>query len=93
MDRVTGLIRVDSGYKFSESFLLNANMTLSSNKNKEIISLVDGSLFNHGKTNIIIFPSIISQVQLYLTQLKKQVFLSKYVGSQYMGNTDAINSA
>ena len=84
----------DSGYKFSESFLLNANMTLSSNKNKEIISLVDGALFNHGKTNISFSPSIIGSSSIIFNPSDKISFsfLSKYVGSQYMGNTDAINS-
>ena len=33
-------------------------MTLSSNKNKEIISLVDGALFNYGKTNISFSPNL-----------------------------------
>ena len=85
---------LDSGYKFSESFLFNANMTLSSNKNKEIISLVDGALFNHGKTNISFSPSIIGSSSIIYNPSEKTSisFLSKYVGSQYMGNTDAINS-
>ena len=61
---------LDSGYKFS-SFLLNANMTLSSNKNKEIISLVDGALFNHGKTNISFSPSIIGSSSIVFNPTEK----------------------
>ena len=87
-------LELDGGYKFSESFLLNANMTLSSNKNKEIISMVDGALFNYGKTNISFSPIIISSSSFVFNPSEKTslTFLSKFVGSQYMGNTDAINS-
>ena len=62
--------------------------------NKEIISLVDGALFNHGKTNISFSPSIIGSSSIVFNPTDKTSisFLSKYVGSQYMGNTDAINS-
>ena len=87
-------LELDGGYKFSESILLNTNMTLSSNKNKEIISLVDGALFNYGKTNISFSPNLIGSNTITFKPSEKTSFsfLSKYVGTQYMGNTDAINS-
>ena len=69
-------------------------MTISSNKNKQILSPVDGKIFDFGKTNISFSPEFMtSNIIVYNPKDNFNIsLLSKYVGSQYMGNTDAINS-
>ena len=80
--------------KFSDVLTFNSNISISSNKNKQILSPVDGKIFDFGKTNISFSPDFTSSnVMDYSPKENLNLrFLSKYVGSQYMGNTDAINS-
>ena len=87
-------IELEAGLKLSEDFLINSNLTLSSNKNKQILSNFDGEIFNFGKTNISFSPDIIASNSIIFSPNDKLMisFLSKYVGKQYMGNTDAVNS-
>ena len=56
--------------------------------------MVDGVLYNYGKTNISFSPSFVgSSVIIYQPSEKLNLsLLSKYVGKQYMGNTDQPNS-
>ena len=87
-------IELEAGLKLSEDFLINSNLTLSSNKNKQILSNFDGEIFNFGKTNISFSPEIIVSNSIVFSPNDNLMinFLSKYVGKQYMGNTDAVNS-
>lgn len=87
-------IELEAGLKLSEDFLINSNLTLSSNKNKQILSNFDGEIFNFGKTNISFSPDIIVSNSIVFSPNDNLMisFLSKYVGKQYMGNTDAVNS-
>ena len=87
-------IELGADLKLSEDFLINSNLTLSSNKNKQILSNFDGEIFNFGKTNISFSPDIIASNSIVFSPNDKLMisFLSKYVGKQYMGNTDAVNS-
>ncbi|KRO86728.1 MAG: TonB-dependent receptor, partial [Cryomorphaceae bacterium BACL29 MAG-121220-bin8] len=45
-------IESDLNVKLSNFFTINSNMTLSSNKNKQILSPKNGKIFDFGKTNI-----------------------------------------
>jgi len=56
--------------------------------------MVDGLLYNYGKTNISFSPSFVgSNAIIYQPSEKISLsLLSKYVGKQYMGNTDQANS-
>ena len=45
-------LEIENSIKLSELFSVQTNITLSSNKNKNIFSMVDGVLYNYGKTNI-----------------------------------------
>jgi iron complex outermembrane receptor protein len=45
-------IEADLNVKLSDFFTTNPNMTISSNKNKQILSPKDGKIFDFGKTNI-----------------------------------------
>ena len=87
-------IELEAGLKLSEDFLINSNLTLSSNKNKQILSNFDGKIFDFGKTNISFSPDVIASNSIVFSPKDNLMisFLSKYVGKQYMGNTDAVNS-
>ncbi|MFD2822812.1 TonB-dependent receptor [Lacinutrix iliipiscaria] len=66
-------------------------ITLSSNKNKKTVVFQDGSLTDLGETNISFSPELIASNALVFEPLDHlQVsLLSKYVGEQFMGNTDS----
>ncbi len=87
-------IELENLIKISDLFSIQTNMTLSSNKNKNIFSMLDGKLFNYGETNISFSPSFIASNSIIYNPSDKMSFsfLSKYVGKQYMGNTDQPNS-
>ena len=56
--------------------------------------MVDGLLYNYGKTNISFSPSFIGSNSLSYKYSNNLTFslISKYVGKQFMGNTDQPNS-
>ncbi|MCF6347569.1 MAG: TonB-dependent receptor [Flavobacteriaceae bacterium] len=84
-------IEVDAAIQLSNKFSLRPNITLSSNKNIDFISSIDGVFVNLGNTNISFSPTIVAANQLQFnptTQLQISL-LSKYVGEQYLGNVDS----
>ena len=87
-------IEIDNFLKLSEKTSFQTNLTLSSNKNKEIISKVNGEIYNYGKTNISFSPNLIaSNIFSYMPNKYTTLsLLSKYVGDQYMSNNDSKNS-
>ena len=87
-------IEIDNFFKLSEKTSFQTNLTLSSNKNKEIISKVNGEIYNYGKTNISFSPDLIaSNIFSYMpNEYTTLSLLSKYVGDQYMSNNDSKNS-
>ena len=87
-------IEADLNVKLSNFFTINSNMTISSNKNKQILSPKDGKIFDFGKTNISFSPEFMTSNTLVFSPNDNfnLNFLSKHVGVQYMGNTDALNS-
>ncbi|WP_353777438.1 TonB-dependent receptor [Winogradskyella sp. 3972H.M.0a.05] len=103
LDDVGNPIRTNSGESYrlgleleaiipvTKTLTLQPNMTLSSNKNKETFASIDGVLRNLGKTNISFSPEFIAANAIVFQPVKDlQVsFLSKYVGEQFMGNTDS----
>ena len=46
-------IETEASVKLSEEFLINTNLTLSSNKNEQVLSKFDGKIFDFGKTNLV----------------------------------------
>ena len=84
-------LEIEGAIKVNPQFSVQPNFTLSSNKNKEIFASIDGSLVNLGKTNISFSPELVASnaVVFQLTENFQMSFLSKYVGEQYMGNTDS----
>ena len=87
-------IEAEAIIKLSEFFLMNTNVTLSSNKNKQTLSKFDGKIVDFGKTNISFSPDVIASNTIVFSPKDNLdiSFLSKYVGKQYMGNIDAVNS-
>jgi iron complex outermembrane receptor protein len=87
-------IEADAKIQVSEIFSIESNFTISSNKNKQILSPYNGIIFDFGKTNISFSPNFITSNVLVYSPLEnfKLSLLSKYVGMQYMGNTDAEKS-
>ncbi|PRP67874.1 TonB-dependent receptor [Nonlabens agnitus] len=70
---------------------LQPNLTLSSNKNVETIRSFDGGLQNLGSTDIAFSPNVIAANAIVFQPVRDfQVsLLSKYVGEQFMSNTEA----
>ncbi len=84
-------LEVEAAIQISNQFAIQPNFTVSSNKNKETFFQRDGVLENLGKTNISFSPEFIAANALVF-QPKSNIqlsFLSKYVGEQFMGNTDS----
>ena len=87
-------LEVEAVYAFSDKFRVQPNVTLSSNKNKQTFSQVDGVLKDFGTTNISFSPEIVASNMIVYSPLNNLSlnFLTKYVGEQYMGNTDTAAS-
>ncbi|MDY2585891.1 TonB-dependent receptor [Winogradskyella aquimaris] len=102
LDDVGNPIRTNSGesYRFgleleaivpvTTQLTLQPNMTLSTNKNKETLVSLNGELVNLGKTDISFSPELVAATAIVYQPMKnfQVALLSKYVGEQYMGNTD-----
>ncbi|GAK92596.1 thiamin-regulated outer membrane receptor Omr1 [Nonlabens ulvanivorans] len=73
---------------------IQPNLALSSNKNKETVRSFDGELQNLGSTDIAFSPEIVAANAIVFQPVKNfQIsLLSKFVGEQYMSNTEAQES-
>lgn len=84
-------LEIDAGLNLTHNILLYPNFTISSNKNQNSFSQIDGSLINLGKTNISFSPEFVASNAVVFqpnTDLQFSL-LSKFVGEQFMGNTDS----
>lgn len=84
-------LEVEAALRLTNKFSIQPNITLSTNKNKATFASINGELVNLGKTNISFSPEVIA-ANAIIFQAEKNLqftFLSKYVGEQFMGNTDA----
>ncbi len=84
-------LELDAAVQLSKQFAIQPNVTISSNKNKKTISQIDGNLVDFGKTNISFSPELVAANVLVFQPVNnlQLSFLSKYVGEQFMGNTDS----
>ena len=103
LDDVGNPIRTNSGKSYRLGLELEAiipviskltlqpNMTISTNKNNETIIPFDGELQNLGRTDISFSPSLVAANAIVFQPIKdfQLALLSKYVGEQYMSNTEA----
>lgn len=87
-------LEVESLITLTQKLLLNPNLTLSQNKNRDFNFQRNGELQNLGDTDIAFSPSLIFGNRFTYQPIKTtQVSLfSKYVGKQFMGNIDSENS-
>ncbi|MFO7720120.1 MAG: TonB-dependent receptor [Gillisia sp.] len=84
-------LEIDAEIILSKQWSLRPNLALSSNKNRDFVATIDGSLRELGTTNISFSPDVVaSNMLLYQPVSNLQLgFLTKYVGEQYMGNIDS----
>ncbi|WP_111682371.1 TonB-dependent receptor [Winogradskyella tangerina] len=102
LDDVGNPIRTNSGESYrlgieleavipvTPKLTLQPNMTFSSNKNMETIVSINGELQNLGKTDISFSPDIVAANAIVFQPVQnlQMALLSKYVGEQFMGNTE-----
>jgi len=84
-------LEIESFYTINNLFDLNTSLSFSSNKNKSYISNFNGQLVDFGNTNISFSPDFVASNALIYTidDNSSLSLLSKYVGKQYMSNTDS----
>ncbi|TYB78988.1 TonB-dependent receptor [Bizionia myxarmorum] len=87
-------LEVEAAVQIGEKWRLQPSLTWSSNKNKETIMEVDGSLVNFGQTSISFSPEWIASNALTFQPINnlQLTLLSKFVGEQFMSNTEAAAS-
>ena len=87
-------VEFESSFNISNKISWNPNLSFSENKNIDFYFKRDGVLNNIGNTNISFSPDIIaaSAVQYELSEKALISVLTKYVGEQYMSNTDTVAS-
>ncbi len=87
-------LEVDAEIRILDNFRILPNIAFSSNKNVDFVASIDGELKDLGNTNISFSPSVVAGNMLEYSPIKKLQlgFLSKFVGEQYMGNTDSKKS-
>lgn len=83
-------LEVDANVQFSKFFSTSTNVAVSSNKNQDFTTSLNGELVNLGDTNISFSPNLVigNALNFFPVERLQLSLLSKYVGEQYMGNTD-----
>ncbi|WP_405370435.1 TonB-dependent receptor [Nonlabens sp. Asnod2-A12] len=84
-------IELEAIVPVTKQLTLQPNVALSSNKNDETVRSFDGELQNLGSTDIAFSPSVVAANAIVYQPIKNfQVsLLSKFVGDQFMSNTEA----
>jgi len=84
-------LEIETTFNLSDKISIKANSAFSDNKNKNFVTSLNGELVNLGKTNISFSPEIVSSVNLSYPIKENMVvsILNKYVGEQYMSNTES----
>jgi len=84
-------LEIDASIQLNEQLTIRSNVAISTNKNRDFVTSIDGSLVNLGNTNISFSPNFVAgNILTYsLSDNFQASFLSKYVGEQYMGNIDS----
>lgn len=81
-------LEIDASLKLVENFFWRPNLAISSNKNIDFFTNVNGSLQELGNTTIALSPGIVaSNVFVYsLTDILQLSLMTKFVGKQYLNN-------
>ncbi|MEZ4852914.1 TonB-dependent receptor [Flavobacterium sp.] len=87
-------LEIESAIQFSQKIILQANVTLSQNKNIDFYFQRNGELQNLGNTNSAYSPNLVGATALNFLPIKdlQLTLLGKYVSKQYMGNINSENS-
>jgi len=83
-------LELDANIKFNNVFSTSTNVAVSRNKNENFNTSINGEVVDLGSTNLSFSPNLVIGNSLNFLPFRNfQVsLLSKYVGEQYMGNTD-----
>ncbi len=106
LDDVGNPIRTNSGKSYrlgleleaiipvTTKLTLQPNLTISTNKNSETIIPFDGELQNLGKTDISFSPDVVAANAIVFQPIEdlQMSLLSKFVGEQFMSNSEAESS-
>ena len=84
-------VEFESVYSLNKKFVFSGNLSLSKNKNIDYISNFDGQAINLGGTDISFSPELISSLSVSYTpkQNLNINLLYKYVGEQFLSNTES----
>lgn len=87
-------LEIDADVRISEQWTVRPNIAISQNKNLDFYINRDKVLRNLGNTNIAFSPNVIAgNALVYQPNANLQIgFLSKFVGEQYLSNTDTKSS-
>ncbi|WP_411767197.1 TonB-dependent receptor [Winogradskyella sp. A3E31] len=103
LDNVGNPIRTNSGESYrlgleleaiipvTSQFTIQPNATISSNKNVETIASINGEIVNLGKTDISFSPELVAANALVYRPVQnlQMSLLTKYVGEQFLSNTES----
>jgi len=84
-------LELDAVVPVTKILTIQANLALSSNKNKDFVRSFDGGIQNLGSTDIAFSPNVVAANAITVAPFENfQIsLLSKYVGEQFMSNTEA----
>lgn len=84
-------IELESAYVFSDKINISGNMSFSKNKNVDYVTNLNGQSVNLGDTEISFSPKLISSFQISYDHSSNFniSLLNKFVGEQYMSNTES----
>jgi iron complex outermembrane receptor protein len=87
-------LEIEAVVPVTSQLTLQPNLAISSNKNRETVRSFDGELQNLGSTDIAFSPNLVAANAIVYAPLKNlQIsLLSKFVGEQFMSNTEAQSS-
>ncbi|MDW5287257.1 TonB-dependent receptor [Formosa sp. PL04] len=87
-------LEIEAAIGLTKAFSVQPNVTISTNKNKSIYLPFDGELTDFGTTNISFSPDIVvgNAIVFQPNEAFQVSLLSKFIGEQYMGNTDSETS-
>ena len=85
-------IELESVYKATNKLNISANISLSENKNVDYKTNYNGVITDWGDTDISFSPNVISSAGIQFSASQNLTFtlLNKFVGNQYMSNTESI---
>ena len=84
-------IELESVYKATNKLNISANISLSENKNVDYKTNYNGVITDWGDTDISFSPNVISSagIQFIASQDLTLTLLNKFVGNQYLSNTES----